>query len=252
MEKVKAGDTVVIKASTWNAFIDAANFAKEQRQNQRGKGLRSGIVTGIVLLKNGESEARDRFTAMVLSDIAISPSTNEDEFVSCPPVFIGQKMTEEREGKPYAVLLEPIAAGQIGRAMVLGITPAKVSIQDAEDEYAVPTAGSSNGALESSSTGVARILWKAGGSGTVWCLLQLGGAGSGGAAGEKAYMCEVGGGTAASGYSVTVYPNGREDSSTTERGVLYLPDLALGADIPSGTWIIGHKAALKATGGNDS
>ena len=36
MEKVKAGDTVVIKASTWNAFIDAANFAKEQRQNQRG------------------------------------------------------------------------------------------------------------------------------------------------------------------------------------------------------------------------
>ena len=250
MEKVKAGDTVVIKASTWNAFIDAANFAKEQRQNQRGKGLRSGIVTGVVLLKNAESEARDRFTAMVLNDIAISPSANEDEFVSCPPVFIGQKMTEEREGKPYAVLLEPIAAGQVGRAMVLGITPAKVSIQDAEDEYAVPTAGSSNGALESSSTGVARILWKAGGSGTVWCLLQLGGAGSG-AGGEKAFMCKVNSGSVKDGYQVTVYPNGRENTSVTYGAVLYLPDLALDADLPSGAWMIGHKCALKATGGED-
>ena len=53
MEKVKAGDKVVIRASTWNAFIDAANWTKEQRQNQLGKGLRSGVGTGIVLVKNG-------------------------------------------------------------------------------------------------------------------------------------------------------------------------------------------------------
>ena len=143
MEKVKAGDKVVIRASTWNAFIDAANWTKEQRQNQLGKGLRSGVGTGIVLVKNGEGEQRDRFTALVLSDIAIPPNVNEDEFVSCAPVFVGQKMTEEREGKPYAILLQPLAAGEIGRAMVLGITPAKVNIEDAEDEYAVPTPGSS-------------------------------------------------------------------------------------------------------------
>ena len=58
MEKVKAGDKVVIRASTWNAFIDAANFTKEQRQNQLGKGLKSGLTTGIVLVKNAEGEQR--------------------------------------------------------------------------------------------------------------------------------------------------------------------------------------------------
>ena len=42
MEKVKAGDTVVIKASTWNAFIDAANWTKEQKQNQREEDGREG------------------------------------------------------------------------------------------------------------------------------------------------------------------------------------------------------------------
>ena len=250
MEKVRSGDKVVIKAATWNAFIDAANFAKEQRQNQLGKGLRSGVAAGIVLVKNAESEQRDRVSALVRSDVAVPPNVNEDEFVSCPPVFIGQKMTEEREGKPYAILLQPLAHDEIGRAMVLGITPAKVTIQDTDDQYAVPTPGSSTGALQSDATGVARILWKAGGSGSQWCLLQLGGAGSG-AGGEKAFMCKVNGGSVKEGYKVTVYPNGREDSSVTYGGVLYLPDLALDADLPSGAWLIGHKCALKATGGED-
>ena len=234
MEKVRSGESVTIKASTWNSFIDAANYVKEARQNQRGKGLRSGIQTGIVLVRNAESELHDRFSALVLCDIAVPPNLNEDEFVSCPPVFIGQKMTEEREGKPYAILLEPLAHDQIGRAMVLGIVPAKVTIQDADDQYAVPTPGSTAGALQSDSTGVARILWKAGGAGSQWCLLQLGGAGS-----------------AKAGYQVTVYPNGRDDTGTTESSVLYVPDLALDADLPSGAWLIGHKCALRATGGND-
>ena len=250
MEKVKAGDKVVIRASTWNAFIDAANWTKEQRQNQLGKGLRSGVGTGIVLMKNGESEPRDRFTALVLSDIAVPPNVNEDEFVSCAPVFVGQKMTEEREGKPYAILLQPLAPGEIGRAMVLGIVPAMVTIQDAEDEYAVPTPGSSTGALQSDATGVARIVWKAGGSGSQWCLLQLGGAG-GGSGGDKAYMCRVDSGAAGEGYNVTVYPNGRDDSSSIYSAVLYLPDIAVDSDLPSGTWLIGHKCALRATGGNE-
>ena len=251
MEKVRSGEQLVIKASTWNAFIDAANFTKEQRQNQFGKGLRSGVGAGVVLIKNAEPELRDRFTALVLNDIAVPPSANENEFVSCPPVFIGQKMTDEREGRPYAILLEPIAAGAIGRAMVFGIVPAKVSIQDADDQYAVPTPNSSAGALQSDSTCVARIVWKAGGTGAQWCLLQLGGAG-GGSGGDKAYMCQVNGGSQSAGFNVTVYPNGRYDSKVKSSGILYVPELALGSEIPTGTWIIGHKSALKATGGNDT
>ena len=251
MEKVRSGEQLVIKASTWNAFIDAANFAKEQRQNQLGKGLRSGVGAGVVLIKNAEPELRDRFTALILNDIAVPPSANENEFVSCPPVFIGQKMTDEREGRPYAILLEPVAAGAIGRAMVFGIVPAKVSIQDADDQYAVPTPNSSAGALQSDSTGVARIVWKAGGTGAQWCLLQLGGAG-GGSVGDKAYMCQVTGGSQSAGFNVTVYPNGRYDSKVKSSGILYVPELALGSEIPTGTWIIGHKSALKATGGNDT
>ena len=250
MEKVRSGEPVVIRASTWNAFIDAANYTKEMRQNQRGRALRSGVGAGVVLVRNAEPETRDRFTALVLCDVAVPPNVNEDEFVSCAPVFVGQKMTSEREGRPYAVLLEPLAKDQIGRAMVLGIVPAKVTVNDADDQYAVPTPNSPAGALESAPTGVARIVWKAGGSGSQWALLQLGGAG-GGSGGDRAYMCKVTGGSASAGYSVTVYVDGR-DGRNTESAVLYLPDLALGSELPTGTWIIGHRSALKATGGSDA
>ena len=134
MEKVRSGEAVNIKASTWNAFVDAANWIKEAKQNSLGAGVRSGIGGGIVPIKNMEESAYPRFSALVITGVAVSPSANEDEFVSCPPVFEGQKMIAEREGMPYAVLLEPIEAGGIGRAMLLGLTPAKVIINSADDQ----------------------------------------------------------------------------------------------------------------------
>lgn len=251
MEKVRQGQEVVIKASTWNGFVDAANYVKEAQRNTLGAGIRSGIGGGIVPLKNMEDRDCPRFSALVITGVAVSPSANEDEFVSCPTVFEGQRMTAEREGMPYAVLLEPIPAKEIGRAMLLGLTPAKVSIQSSDDQYAVPKPNSESGELQSSDTGVARILWKAGGSGTQWCVLQLGGAG-GGKADERVAMCKVTGGNAQSGYTVMVYPNGRSDEGGMEySATMFVPDIALDSDLPAGTWIIGHKALLRATGGND-
>ena len=158
MEKVRTGEQVSIKAATWNAFVDAANFVKEARQNRSANGVSAGLDVGIVRLKNGESTLYSRFSALVITGVCVTAETNEDEFTSCPPVFEGLKMTADREGKPYAVLLEPIEAGAIGRAMVLGVTPAKVVINASDEDYAVPKADSSTGALESSATGTARAL----------------------------------------------------------------------------------------------
>ena len=60
MEKVRSGEAVNIKASTWNAFVDAANWVKEAKQNSLGAGVRSGIGGGIVPMKNmEESHIRD-------------------------------------------------------------------------------------------------------------------------------------------------------------------------------------------------
>lgn len=179
IEKVRAGESVAIKASTWNAFIDAANFASEARHNQVSGGTSAGVGNGIILVKNGENTAWERFHALMLTDIAVTADANETEFISCAPVFIGKKMSTETAERPFAILLEPIGAGEIGRAMLMGITPAKVDIKNDDDAYAVPSPTSDTGALDSSSSGVARIVWRGSAKGEQWCLLQLGGAGDG-------------------------------------------------------------------------
>ena len=251
MKKVKTGDPIQIKASTWNSFIDAAEYVKNLQSDQGGGVLRNGNYTGGVLMKNGESTLFPRFSAMAVTDVLIRPEVNEPEFTGRCPAFLGRKVTSAYEEYPYAVLLEPVDAGKIGRALLLGIVPAKVSILDPEHKFAEPTVGNSAGAMQSAADGVARILWKAGNSGSQWCMLQLGGAGSGGGGDDRVHLCRVTGGSTGAGYAVDVYADGRE-SECTGTGVLYVAELALNSTIPVGSWIIGHRIAIQTTGGNET
>ena len=130
MNKVKTGDPIQIKASTWNSFIDAAEYVKNLQSDQGGSPLKNGNYSGVVLLKNGESTLFPRFSAMAVADVLIRPEANEPEFTGRCPAFLGRKVTSAYEEYPYAVLLEPVDAGKIGRALLLGIVPAKVNILD--------------------------------------------------------------------------------------------------------------------------
>lgn len=237
-----------IKAATWNSFIDAANFVKALQSNQSGYSLRSGVHNGIVFIRNAEGSTWPQYGAMVLSDIVVKPNSNELEFKSGVPIFYGRKMTDSYEEYPYGILLEPAEPGKLARAMLLGVTPAKVNIVESDHKFAVPAPNSATGALESSDEGIARILWKAGNSGSQWCILQLGGAGSGDGGGVT--LCRISGSAGGVGYNVDVYAKGKENGQTGS-GVLFAPELALNSTLPTGTWLIGHKALLKITGGNE-
>ncbi|MDO4584904.1 MAG: hypothetical protein Q4D62_12470 [Planctomycetia bacterium] len=68
--------------------------------------------------------------------------------------------------------------------------------------------------------------------------------------GESAILCKVTGGSPESGYSVLYYENGAE-SDYTGRGTLFFTELALGAQVPVNSWVIGHPMATRRTGGND-
>ena len=67
-----------------------------------------------------------------------------------------------------------IENGEIGRALALGVTPAKVEIVHEEDLCAEPVPGSASGAMRSTNVGYARIVWKEDGTGEKWCFLRLG------------------------------------------------------------------------------
>ena len=75
----------------------------------------------------------------------------------------------------FVVLQEPIPAGELGRAMVAGVTPVQVTIRNESDQYAeVRSDGEDGWDFLSGSVGSAQILWHQPGTGVQWSLIRLG------------------------------------------------------------------------------
>jgi hypothetical protein len=85
--------------------------------------------------------------------------------------------------KPFVVFQEPVSAGGVGVARILGLTKVLVNITNAAHRFAGPTTSTTK--LTSAVSGPVEIIHPpAGGSGSgagdQWCTVLLGGAGSGG------------------------------------------------------------------------
>lgn len=184
MEKVHQGEAVNIKAATWNSFLDAADFARRARRLVGAQAVPSGFGGNMVYVRNKCGETIPRFGAVVLADAVIPHDAASEDLECDTPAFDGvpaeggeeseSEEESEKEVRPFAVAVEPIADGEIGRALALGVTPAKVEIVHEEDLCAEPVPGSTSGAMRSTNVGYARIVWKEDGTGEKWCFLRLG------------------------------------------------------------------------------
>ena len=178
MQKVAVGEKFKVKANTWNAFIDAAEYHKNHQLQLGAESLRNNSKSGIILVRNDSSELLEQFMPVILDDLIIQPDDEEkeQEFKSRVPVFSGGKVSADNKDKPFAILQVPLESEKIGKALLQGITPAKINIGNESHQYAKLDASE----LVSCSNGIGRILWKESSTGEKWCLLQLGGGGSGG------------------------------------------------------------------------
>jgi len=167
IQKVQPGQRMQIPAAAYNAFVDAANSTKSALL--RGGQDVSNLGAGAVLVKNATGADLGRFSIVGIDGPVISPADNLTEFqnrivLSGVGPYPGQ----------FAVLLEPLKAGAIGRACVSGECICKVNVTDAGHHFAEATTDPTR--IESAASGSAAILYKEGGTGEKWAVVRLGNA----------------------------------------------------------------------------
>lgn len=178
--------------------------------------------------------AVNRSGATIGEGMAVEPSGGDLEDGQLVPV----QLSVEGTSALWGVLLTRLAPGEIGPVLLTGVaTVTLAATLPAGTAYVAPGSG---GSFAAATSGRAQVIATKDTS----AIINIGG----GAAEQDVVLCQVIGGTAQAGYTVTMFADG-PDQPATGTGLLYITELAFGSTLPAGSRIIGHKVMIQATGG---
>jgi len=166
---VKAGDPLEIRAPVWNAMLDAAR-GRQAQQHSTGRTPGPDFRGVPVLIKNNSGYDRSRYDILGVSGVVFAAT--DDGFKQRIVLTGVTPAAGSHEGK-FAVLAEPIGDGDIGPAIVDGVTICQVNITDASHEYA-DIANGDAAKLVSAKSGPVQIIWIESGTGTKWAVVRIG------------------------------------------------------------------------------
>ncbi|MEX2388196.1 MAG: hypothetical protein WD534_09970 [Phycisphaeraceae bacterium] len=191
LRHVQRGQPLKIPADDWNRIVDATR-AYHERQGQSTRPATAdasgGRQAGVILVRNDSGADQPRFAILGIDAPIIGPDATEgnlEEFqrqVALTGVVptradhgSGGAGGSGGSGARFVVLLEPLAAGAIGRACVSGVCPAQVEVGHEQDGAATITDNDASRFTSTpSSGGGAQILWKEEGTGLKWAVVRLG------------------------------------------------------------------------------
>jgi len=184
LKKVRTGERLRIPASTYNAFIDAA----QAHRNQQGARARTGrdvVPDGTILVRNDTGVDQSQFAILGLNGPLFEP-TSLQAFKNHPRIVKAIAPATGTHDNKFVVLADPIVAGKMGRAVISGVYLAKVNVTDADHAYATIT-NAQTGYFTSAASGPVQILWKESGTGQKWAQIIVRGTVSSGGAGIAVY-----------------------------------------------------------------
>lgn len=172
--KVTPGDDIVdhLTASTWNAFIDAANAAKDGGPLPNRNPLDLAIDPNIRFVRNDSGSARARYDILALSGVVFTPTDNLEAF-KAQPLFTGIVPTLAYVSK-FGILIDPVgtaSATKYGRVAVAGTWVVKLQVDHEQHQYCDVAASSVR--LTSNWYGSAKIHYKPTGTGEKWAIVRL-------------------------------------------------------------------------------
>ena len=178
LRKVLPGEPFAVPAATWNAFIDAAQDFKDRTADIGRQPTSAGFrSSGIIAVKNESGSARRQFDVLGLGEPIFLPgggsSGGAEQSFRNFVAFRGVMPSEDEHPGKFVVLIEPLAAGAVGKGCVSGVCQVRVNVTDEDHEFAEVADGQAD-IVESGDTGSAKILWKEEGTGQKWAVVHLG------------------------------------------------------------------------------
>ena len=164
---VRPGQRLEVPAAAYNAFLDAARRERGRMLDTGQDRDADGRKYDVIKVRNASGGDVPRFGVLALTGPIIAPYPEPAEF-QAQVAMDGE--TPVGPDRPFAILLEPLADGAIGRAVVAGIVPVRLTTDGPPGlGYAVPIDGSVIN-LRPAAAGPARIVWTDG----EWALVHLG------------------------------------------------------------------------------
>ncbi len=162
LPRVSTNGPVLMTGRTFNTVAEAVNAYQGSQLGQGQSSTPALRDSGVILVRNNSGADRQRFDIVGLAspifcESGSVPDSAMASFTS-QVAFNGVVPTDDHAAK-FAVLLEPIAAGSVGRACINGICVANVDVLDADHKFAKSSAGATS-CLSSSDSGAAMILWR--------------------------------------------------------------------------------------------
>lgn len=138
--KVSKGDPLKITARAWNAVLEGAERARSNET--QGDPLRWQDTNVIIWVKNASYTALDRYNIVRLTGV------HDSQDYDSPKVgLVNEKIVLKHESfdlqdqsthYSYAITLEPIPVGGIGRVVVHGLAPIKLATTGVSGDFAQP------------------------------------------------------------------------------------------------------------------
>jgi len=127
LRKVLPGEPLDVSAGTWNSFVDAAQDFKNRTANIGREAASSSASFGIISVKNTSTDDWEMFHVVLLTSPIFAKNEVTDKSLKNLLAFNAIK-PDYRSSLEYgsAIVMEPIPAGRIGRAMVSGVSYVRV------------------------------------------------------------------------------------------------------------------------------
>lgn len=152
LKKVTSGQPIDIKASDWNAMLEAAQAEIDRRHSAAGSTLHGGLSFGIVLARNAAGEPLAPGQPVVLDGFSLQPA----DAVNATRLTLRVALPAEEDSRPLAVVIDPCSVNELARVRVAGSALVRPARAPAPDEQYVSFGP--EGMLLPSEFGQARIL----------------------------------------------------------------------------------------------